>query len=81
MTKARREMKMVQAVQNKEAFRTLLSKTLQITYQSTHAQVESLLGGHEIWDKVDPVEREEMIRDYLKKLQQKEREVVKDVMM
>ena len=68
-------MKMVQMVQNKETFRTLLSKTLQINYQSTLSQVESILGNHEIWDKVDPVERDEMIRDYLRKLQQKEREV------
>lgn len=66
---------MKKAVQLKEEFRSLLMNCPHVTAESTLAQVESVLRNNEIWDMVDGRERDDEIRDYLQKLQQKDREV------
>lgn len=75
MVKAKKEAKMKQAVQYREEFRALLKSSPLITHESTLDQVASVLGKHEIWQKVDRADREIEIRDYISKLLVQAREV------
>lgn len=76
MVKERKEQKMKQAIQFREAFRALLKNSPLVTAESTMDQVESVLRGEEVWSQVDSSERTKEIRDHLQKLQVQAREVV-----
>lgn len=75
MVKERKEQKMKQAIQFREAFRALLKNSPLVTAESTIDQVESVLRGEEVWSQVDSSERTKEIRDHLQKLQAQAREV------
>lgn len=75
MVKTQKEEKIKRAVEDRETFRRILLNCPDITAETTMAQVESLLGGNPIWDKVDPNERTDEISGYLQKIQQADREV------
>ena len=75
MVKAKKEEKIKQAIQYKEAFIKLLKNCKEITGDSSSCHVEQLLGNTEIWQKMDKKERDDEIYNYLSRLKQVEKEV------
>lgn len=75
MVKAKKEEKIKQSIQYKEAFIKLLKNCKEITGDSSSCHVEQLLGNTEIWQKMDKKERDDEIYNYLSRLKQVEKEV------
>ena len=61
MVKAKKEEKIKQSIQYKEAFIKLLKNCKEITAESTSHHVEQLLGNTETWQKMDKKERDDEI--------------------